>query len=128
MTLEIKKTVVLGAGTMGAQVAAHLAAQGIEVALLDLVPPGAGERSILARRAIENLRKLKPSPLHLPEHLRQIRPGNFEDDWGQLRDADWIFEAVVEDLEVKKQLLDLEREASSRCSVRPRRSRASSTC
>jgi 3-hydroxyacyl-CoA dehydrogenase len=102
--LEIKKVVVLGAGTMGAQVAAHLAGQGMDVALLDMVPSGATDRRALARKGLETLKKLKPSPLHLPEHVALIRPGNFEDDWGQLKDADWVFEAVVEDLEVKKQL------------------------
>jgi 3-hydroxyacyl-CoA dehydrogenase len=89
---------------MGAQVAAHLAAQGIEVVLLDIVPSGAGDRSALARRALEGLRRMKPSPLHLPEHAALVRPGNFEDDWGQLKDADWVFEAVVEELEIKRQL------------------------
>jgi 3-hydroxyacyl-CoA dehydrogenase len=101
----IRKAVVLGAGTMGAQVAAHLAGQGIEVALLDIVPPGASDRSVLARKALAGLRTLKPSPFHLPEHADAIRPGNFEDDWGALATADWVFEAVVEDLEIKRHLL-----------------------
>jgi len=101
---SIQKAVVLGAGTMGAQVAAHLVARGIEVALLDIVPAGATERSGLAKRAIEGLKRLKPSPLHLPEHAALLRAGNFEDDWKELKDADWVFEAVVEDLEVKRQL------------------------
>jgi 3-hydroxyacyl-CoA dehydrogenase len=104
MPLRVGKAVVLGAGTMGAQVAAHLVAQGIEVALLDLPAPPPG-RSALAQRAIENLKKLKPSPLALAEEASLIRPGNFEDDAGRLADADWVFEAVVEDLEVKRQLL-----------------------
>ncbi len=102
--LDIRKVVVLGAGTMGAQVAAHLAGIGLEVALLDMVPPGAADRSLLARKALDVLKKLKPSPLHLPGHLALIRPGNFEDDWGELKNADWVFEAVIEDLEVKRQL------------------------
>ena len=58
----IRKVVVLGAGTMGAQVAAHLAGAGLDVALLDLAPP-----------SLETLRKMKPSPLHLPEDLARIR-------------------------------------------------------
>jgi 3-hydroxyacyl-CoA dehydrogenase len=102
--LDIKKAVVLGAGTMGAQVAAHLAAAGIEIALLDVVPPGATDRNALAKRALETLKKLKPSPLHIQEDLGLIRPGNFEDDWKELQDADWIFEAVIEDLAIKQQL------------------------
>jgi 3-hydroxyacyl-CoA dehydrogenase len=102
---DVKKVVVLGAGTMGAQVAAHVVAQGLDVALLDL--PGTGsDRSAAARRGIESLRKLKPSPLHLPEHAALLRPGNFDDDLArEAKDADWIVEAVVEDLEVKKRLL-----------------------
>ena len=91
MEHDIKKTVVLGAGTMGAQVAAHLAAASIDVALLDIVPEGASDRSALAKKAIAGLRKLRPSPLHLKEHTQRIRPGNFEDDWGELKDADWVF-------------------------------------
>ncbi len=102
--LDIKKAVVLGAGTMGAQVAAHLAASGIEVVLLDIVPAGARDRSALPKKALEGLRRLKPSPLHLPDDTSRIRPGNFEDDWEEIEDAGWIFEAVVEDLEVKRQL------------------------
>jgi 3-hydroxyacyl-CoA dehydrogenase len=104
MKTDIRKLVVLGAGTMGAQLAAHAAGQGLEVTLLDLPSP-APDPSALARRGIETLKKLRPSPLHLPEHAALIRPGNFENDWSSLADADWVFEAVVEDLEVKRQLL-----------------------
>jgi 3-hydroxyacyl-CoA dehydrogenase len=104
--LPVRKVVVLGAGTMGAQLAAHLAAQGLVTVLLDMKAPApATDGSALARRALEGLRKLKPSPLQLAEHAAAIRPGNFEDDWAELEDADWIFEAVIEDLEVKRRLL-----------------------
>ena len=89
----IRKVVVLGAGTMGAQVAAHLAGAGLDVALLDLATP-----------SLEPLRKMKPSPLHLPEDLARIRPGSFDQHWQELADADWVFEAVVEDLEIKRKL------------------------
>ncbi len=105
--LPIRKVVVLGAGNMGAQVAAHLVAQGLDVALLDILPPAGSpltDRSAFARRGIEALEKAKPSPLHLRAHAGAIRPGNFEDNWKELKDADWIFEAVVEDLEIKRQL------------------------
>src|SRR5262245_37305802 len=88
---------------MGAQVAAHVVAQGVDVTLLDVVAKD-GDRSAVAKKAGENLKKLKPSPLHLPEHAARIRPGNFEDDWDALKDADLVFEAVVEDLEIKRQL------------------------
>ncbi len=65
---------MLGAGTMGAQVAAHVVAQGLEVALLD-VAGAAEDRSAAARKGREALRKLKPSPLHLPEHAALLRRG-----------------------------------------------------
>jgi 3-hydroxyacyl-CoA dehydrogenase len=100
----MRKAVVLGAGTMGAQVAAHLAGRGMEVALLDMVPAGAADKSVLAKKGVEALKKMKPSPLHLAEHAALLRAGNFEDDLALVKDADWVFEAVVEDLAVKKQL------------------------
>jgi 3-hydroxyacyl-CoA dehydrogenase len=101
---DMKKVVVLGAGTMGVQVAAHVVAQGLDVALLDI--PGTGaDRNAAVQRGLKSLPNLKPSPLHLPGHAALLRPGNFEDDLArEIKDADWIFEAVVEDLEVKKQL------------------------
>ncbi len=104
MNLDIKKAVVLGAGTMGAQVAAHLVGCGLDVALLDLVPEGAADRNALAKKGLDMLRKLKPGPLQLPEDASRLRHGNFEDDWSELKDADWVFEAVVEDLDVKRLL------------------------
>ncbi len=104
MKIDIQKVVVLGAGTMGAQVAAHVLAQGLDVALLDL-PEGGPDRSAAARKGVDMLRRLKPSPLHLPEHAAALRTGNFDDDLArELEDADWVFEAVVEDLEIKRQL------------------------
>jgi 3-hydroxyacyl-CoA dehydrogenase len=114
---EINKVVVLGAGTMGAQVAAHLAGAGVEIVLLDMVPNGAADRSVLAKRGIDTLRKLKPSPLHLASDLVRIRPGNFEDDWSELKDADWVFEAVIEDLSVKRALLERVASAASKGAI-----------
>jgi 3-hydroxyacyl-CoA dehydrogenase len=102
---DIRKLVVLGSGVMGSQIAAHAAACGLDVVLLDMPAKEGGDRSALARRALEGLRKMKPAPLHLSEHARLVRPGNFEDDWAQLKDADWVLEVVVEDLEIKRGLL-----------------------
>ena len=63
------------------------------------------DRSALAKKGLEALSKLKPSPLHLPEHAAALRPGQLRGRLArELKDADWVFEAVVEDLEVKKQL------------------------
>ena len=90
---------------MGAQVAAHLVAQGLDVALLDIVAAGTGDRSALAQEGARDLRKLKPRPLHLPEHAAlHPRPATSRTTGRQLKDADWVFEAVVEDLEIKRQL------------------------
>ena len=89
---------------MGAQVAAHL------VALRPrrrAARPGRRRAPTAPRsrgRRWTRCRSSSPRPLHLPEHAARIRPGNFEDDWNELKDADWVFEAVVEDLEVKRQL------------------------
>ncbi len=90
----IRKAVVLGAGTMGAQVAAHLAGLGLDVAALDVKTP-----------SLEPLRKMKPSPLHRPDDLARIRIGNFDEHWSELKDADWVFEAVIEDIAIKRALL-----------------------
>ena len=105
MKSDIKKVVVLGAGTMGAQVAAHLVAQGLEVVLLDMVPPKAGDRTAARPKARRDPQEAEAlARCTCPSTPARIRPGNFEDDWAQLKDADWVFEAVVEDLEVKRQL------------------------
>ena len=107
MRHDIRKTVVLGAGTMGAQVAAHLVARGSRscssTSFRRDSPRETTAASWLARRWRDSA-KLKPSPLHLPSDASLIRTGNFEDDWDQLKDADWVFEAVIEDLEIKTQL------------------------
>ncbi len=106
MPRNIRKAAVLGAGTMGAQIAAHLANQGIPCLLLDIVPPDAGEgdRSRLARTALERLPKIKPSPVYTQDKLSLITPGNFEDDLKRVSEVDWVIEAVVENLDVKRQL------------------------
>src|SRR5688572_7543794 len=102
MSLEIKRAAVLGAGVMGAQIAAHLAAAGIRTYLLDLpaneAPKdpklaqavGKNIRSQRAILAIEQLKQLKPSPLVSPSILPLIIPGNFEDDWSVLSEVDWV--------------------------------------
>jgi len=101
----IKKAAVLGAGVMGSAIAAHLANVGIPTLLLDIVPEGGGGRNRLAVSAIERLRKTKPSPLYLAERASLITPGNFEDDLPRLAEVDWVIEAVVENLDLKKELL-----------------------
>lgn len=106
MSHRIRSAAVLGAGTMGSQIAAHLANQGIPVLLLDIVPEGSApdERNRVVLGALENLRRLKPAPLATEASLRLITPGNFEDDLHRLKDVDWVVEAVVERLDIKQQL------------------------
>ena len=102
----ITKVAVLGAGVMGAGIAAHVANAGVPVVLLDIVPPGAGpaaeKRSVLARTAVERLKKAKPAPLMSSRNARLITAGNLEDDLGLLAECDWIIEAVVVRLDVKQ--------------------------
>ncbi|MGI8782156.1 MAG: 3-hydroxyacyl-CoA dehydrogenase/enoyl-CoA hydratase family protein [Acidobacteriota bacterium] len=99
----IKHIAVLGAGTMGAQIAAHLANAGFAPLLLDL--PDATDRNRIARQGLERVLKLSPAPLFIPEFRERIRVGNFEDDLARLAGMDWIIEAVAEDLEIKRSLL-----------------------
>ena len=113
---QINKVAVLGAGVMGATIAAHLANAGIEVLLLDIVPGaqqeagaglGTGERSArnkIAAQALEGLGSMKPAPLYLPSYASFIEVGNFEDDMGRLKECDWVIEVVLENMEIKKRL------------------------
>jgi 3-hydroxyacyl-CoA dehydrogenase len=100
----IRKAAVLGAGTMGARIAAHLANAGLPVVLLDLASP-APNRSAVAIGALEGLRKSKPAAFYDPSVASRITPGNFEDDLALLKDCDWVIEAVAENLEIKESLL-----------------------
>jgi 3-hydroxyacyl-CoA dehydrogenase len=102
----IRRAAVLGAGTMGSRIAAHLANCGIPVFLLDIVPPGESIRNKLAASAIENLLKAKPAAFYEPAMARLVTPGNFEDDLSKLASCDWVVEAVTENLAIKQDLLN----------------------
>ena len=104
--LLIRRAAVLGAGTMGSRIAAHLANAGIPVLLLDIVPEGAQPKSKLAISAIEALAKSKPAALYDPSFASRITPGNFEEDLPKLTQCDWIIEAVAENLAIKHSLLE----------------------
>ncbi len=91
---------------MGARIAAHIANAGFPVLLLDRVPDECGDRNRLAAQALENLRKSKPAAFVDPDFSSRIRIGNFEDDLGHLRDCDWIVEAVAENMEIKRGLIE----------------------
>jgi 3-hydroxyacyl-CoA dehydrogenase len=104
--LRIRSAAVLGAGTMGSRIAAHLANCGIPVLLLDIIPAGQEKsRSKLALTAIEALLKAKPAAFYEPSLARLVTAGNFEDDLPKLVNCDWVIEAVTEDPEIKQALL-----------------------
>src|SRR6185436_9627153 len=104
---RIRKVAVLGAGTMGARIAAHLANAGVPSLLLDLVPSGveSGSRNKIALAGLDASRKAKPAAFFEPSLSSLVTPGNFEDDLQRVSEVDWIIEAVVEDLEIKRTLL-----------------------
>lgn len=100
----IAKVAVIGAGVMGAGIAAHVANAGVPVLLLDIVPPGAADRNAIAVGAIEKMLKVDPAPFMTKAAARLVTPGNTEDDLGKLAECDWIIEAVVERLDIKQAL------------------------
>ncbi|RME03568.1 MAG: 3-hydroxyacyl-CoA dehydrogenase/enoyl-CoA hydratase family protein [Planctomycetota bacterium] len=100
----IQTVAVLGAGVMGSGIAAQLAGAGIRCYLFDIVPEGAEDRNILPKTALKKLTKHKPALLYSKRDLKRIVPANLEDDLDKLKKADWVIEAVVEKLEVKKSL------------------------
>ena len=104
---SIHKVAVLGAGTMGARIAAHFANAGIPSLLLDIVPPdaGAGSRNKVAAAGLDAAKKSKPAAFMDPSLARLVTIGNFEDDLQKIAEVDWIIEAVVENLELKRALL-----------------------
>jgi 3-hydroxyacyl-CoA dehydrogenase len=104
---RIHKVAVLGAGTMGARIAAHFANAGVPSYLLDIVPPDADApaRNKIAAAGLDAARKSKPAAFMEPSLARFVTVGNFEDDLKKLSEVDWIIEAVVENLELKRALL-----------------------
>ncbi len=117
---RIDKVAVLGAGVMGATIAAHLANAGLQVLLLDIVPKELNEaekkagltlndpavRNRIAIAGLEGLRKIKPAAFFLPAYASYIETGNFDDDIKKLRECDWVIEVVVEKMEIKKSLFE----------------------
>jgi 3-hydroxyacyl-CoA dehydrogenase len=120
MKKRIEKVAVLGAGTMGARIAAHLANAGIPVFLLDIVPteltpdekrkgltvesPAVRNRIVLA--GLEAARKSRPAAFFTPETARLVTPGNLEDNLAWCGQVDWIIEAVAENLDIKRKLFE----------------------
>ncbi|MGA8491082.1 MAG: 3-hydroxyacyl-CoA dehydrogenase family protein, partial [Terriglobales bacterium] len=104
---QIHKVAVLGAGTMGARIAAHFANAGVASYLFDIVPPDADgpARNKIAAAGLDAAKKAKPAAFMEPALARLITIGNFDDDLKRLADVDWIIEAVVENLDLKRALL-----------------------
>ena len=102
--MKIEQVGVIGAGVMGAGIAAHVANAGVPVLLLDVVPPGANDRNALAQGALARLLKADPAPFMTPHAAKLVTPGNVEDDLNRLAACDWIIEAVVENPAVKSDL------------------------
>ncbi|MFZ0318098.1 MAG: 3-hydroxyacyl-CoA dehydrogenase NAD-binding domain-containing protein [Candidatus Sulfotelmatobacter sp.] len=108
---HIHKVAVLGAGTMGARIAAHFANAGVPSYLLDIVPPDvaagadATMRNKIAAAGLEGAKKSKPAAFMDSSLARLVTVGNFEDDLKKLAEVDWIIEAVVENLDLKRALL-----------------------
>ncbi|MBX3300075.1 MAG: 3-hydroxyacyl-CoA dehydrogenase/enoyl-CoA hydratase family protein [Acidobacteria bacterium] len=106
MDMIIKKAAVLGAGTMGAGIAAHLANAGIPVLLLDIAPQdeSVADKNQIVNSLFEAAKKLKPAPFMLADNAKLITTGNFTDDLAKIKDCDLVIEAVVENLEIKHKL------------------------
>ncbi len=111
MGLRIEKAAVIGSGTMGGGIAALLAGVGIETLLLDIPPSdtaredGPALRNSVVARNLKALSRMRPPQLYSPADLANISIGNIEDDLEKVGDADWVIEAVVEQLEIKRGLM-----------------------
>ncbi len=101
---SIQRVAVLGAGTMGARIAAHIANAGVPALLLDIVLPNEKDRNAAARKGLDSALKQKPGAFFTEAGAARVQTGNFEDHLGQLAECDWIIEAVTEKLDVKRSL------------------------
>jgi len=122
MKREIKKAAVLGAGVMGIGIAGHLASAGLDVVLLDIVPPELGDddkkkgltedspafRNKLAQSAVQKaVKQGNQSPFMCKEDSEKVTTGNFDDHAHLLKECDWIIEVVVEDLNIKQKVMKM---------------------
>jgi 3-hydroxyacyl-CoA dehydrogenase len=120
MKRNIRKVAVLGSGIMGSRIACHFANIGVEVLLLDIVPfeltdaekekgltkEDSQVRNRIVNQAFEDTLKGKPAALYHKDFANRISLGNFDDDMHKIKDCDWVLEAVVERLDIKKQVFE----------------------
>ncbi len=99
-----RRVTVLGAGTMGAQIAAHIANAGLSVNLLDIAPEE-GKKNSIVESLFKRASKLKPAPLFTDKVAQRIRLGNFDDHFDWVGEADWVIEVVVERMDIKRQVM-----------------------
>ncbi|MEW5725245.1 MAG: 3-hydroxyacyl-CoA dehydrogenase NAD-binding domain-containing protein [Thermodesulfobacteriota bacterium] len=118
MKRKIERVTVIGAGVMGATIAAHMANVGVKTNLLDIVPPqltpvdeakgitrqDRAFRDRFAANGLNNAVKSKPASFYIPEDAKRVRIGNIEDNLEWLKESDWVVEVVVENLDIKKKL------------------------
>ena len=97
---------MLGAGTMGAAIAAHCANAGLQVDLLDIAPKDAEDKNAVVNGGYERMAKARPPALMARDVARRIHTGNFDDDLGRVAEADWVLEAILEKLEPKRELAE----------------------
>jgi 3-hydroxyacyl-CoA dehydrogenase len=101
----VSKVCVIGAGTMGAGIAAQVANAGVPVLLLDMVTEGP-DRSVVARKALEKLGKAEPAAFMSKAAAKLVEVGNIEDDLAKVADCDWVIEAIIEKIEAKQALYE----------------------
>jgi 3-hydroxyacyl-CoA dehydrogenase len=105
MTHRIRRVAVLGAGTMGAAIAAHCANAGLEVDLLDIAPDE-GDKNDVVNAGFDRMKNARPAALMSGRVAGRMRLGNFDDDFDRVADADWVLEAILERLEPKRDLIE----------------------
>ncbi len=104
MTDTIKKVCVIGAGTMGAGIAAQVANAGVPVLLLDILAKEGDDRDAVAKAAVARMLKTDPAPFMSKAAPRLVETGNIEDHLGRVAECDWVVEAIVERLDIKQSL------------------------
>jgi 3-hydroxyacyl-CoA dehydrogenase len=104
MSQRIRKVAVLGAGTMGAAIAAHCANAGLEVDLLDIAPDE-DDKNAVVEAGFQRMQNARPAALMGENVADRIRIGNFEEHFGRVGEADWIVEAIIEKLQPKRELM-----------------------